>query len=136
MSRENSSEVQNFLDHIGRMHKAEEDGEKRVHKAIEKQIPAFLRDELSNRDLESFLDHIADCKSCQDELSIQYLVYAGMPKLETGETFNLQKGLEDYIHLEEERLHGRQRLSETAYFLELIAVLGFAAAIIVLTVLL
>ena len=87
---------------------------------------------LPNRELDRFLSHLSGCSACEDELSIQYLVYAGMPKLETGETFNLQKELADYVELETQRLHRRRELGAAAVLLEAAAILATAAAFILL----
>ncbi len=101
------------------------------HKEFERDIPAFLGDQLSDNELDDFLQHLDACKVCQDELSIQYLVYEGMPRLETGETFNLQNELRDYIKLEKGRLRRRRRLFRTAFSLEIFTVLLAVAAGIV-----
>lgn len=125
-------EVPEFLDHMEQEDEAEKSAEARVHKDFEREIPAFLSDLLPNKELDRFLTHLSGCPSCEDELSIQYLVYAGMPKLETGETFNLQKELADYVELETRRLHRRRELSAAAALLELGAILATAAAFLLL----
>ena len=112
------------------LYSAADDPQAKEHKLFEKRIPAFLEDRLCNRDLEQFLDHLADCPQCRDELSIQYLVYEGVPRLETGETFNLQEELKSYVNLEKKRLHGRKRLSLLAMLFELVTVLAAAAVAI------
>ncbi len=112
------------------LYSAADDPQAKEHKLFEKRIPDFLEDRLCNRDLEQFLDHLADCPQCRDELSIQYLVYEGVPRLETGETFNLQEELGGYVNLERKRLHGRKRLSLLALLFELVTVLAAAAVAI------
>ena len=47
----------------------------------QKMIPDFFEDELEEGDLSEFLDHIASCKTCRDELSFQYLLYDGLSML-------------------------------------------------------
>lgn len=104
-------------------------------KTCEKEIPAFLRDRLPNRELGIFLRHLDGCRDCQDELSIQYLVYAGMPKLETGETFNLNDELGDFITLEKNRYRRRMRLKVTALLMEfatLVLTLGGSILLVML----
>ena len=98
---------------------------------MEKEIPAFLEDRLDNRRLGAFLEHLEGCKSCQDELSVQFLVAEGMNKLETGETFNLQKELKSYVEQERRHLYGREHLTLIAYSLELITLLAVAATVFV-----
>ena len=43
-------------------------------KEVQKNIPAFLNDELTGKAAELFLNHIEECPECREELSIQYLV--------------------------------------------------------------
>ena len=104
------------------------EGNSITHKQFEKQIPLFLEDRLANRALEAFLRHLDSCGSCQDELSIQFLVFAGMPKLETGETFNLQKELDADIQTERGRLRRREHLGAAAFILEVITLAAMVMA--------
>ncbi len=101
-----------------------------THKQFENEIPEFLEDRLTNRALERFLQHMDSCDACRDELSTQYLVDRGLPRLETGETFNLGKELGSYVALERKRLRKRVQLGKTAYLLEIVTLLAALAAII------
>lgn len=103
-------------------------------KRHEKQIPDFLEDRLSVRDLSDFLEHGDRCRNCRDELQVQYLVTAGISKLETGETFNLQRELSEYVAAERARLRRRKKMALTAYGLEIVTVFASIAAAIVLLV--
>ena len=62
-------------------------------KEVEKTIPLFLEDDLDTDDLREFLEHIEQCKECEEELSIQFLVAEGMQRLEDGNAFDLQSEL-------------------------------------------
>ncbi|MCI2049680.1 MAG: zf-HC2 domain-containing protein [Lachnospiraceae bacterium] len=97
-------------------------------KQFEKMIPDFLADRLDGAQTDEFLKHFNTCVECHEELSIQYLVYAGLPKLETGETFNLGKDLQNEINCSIRRKRRRRHLSLAAAFLEICA-LGCAAAV-------
>ena len=91
-------------------------------KLCEKQIPDFLEDQLPIGELDDFLRHQKKCRNCRDELQVQYLVLEGMAKLETGETFNLQKELREFVELEESRLRRRRMMGIFAWFLEFVTV--------------
>ena len=52
-----------------------------------KMIPSFIVGELSYRELEQFMEHMEECESCKEELSIQFLVEVGLNSLEAGNTF-------------------------------------------------
>ena len=66
-------------------------------KEVEKTIPLFLEDDLDTDDLREFLEHIEQCKECEEELSIQFLVAEGMQHLEEGNAFDLQSELEQRL---------------------------------------
>lgn len=102
------------------------------HKTFEKLIPAFLKDTLDNNTERDFLEHYENCKSCREELSIQYLVYAGLPKLETGETFHLQNELNEKIEDARETNLRRRHLAAVAYALEILTVAAAGTCVILL----
>ncbi|MCM1049889.1 MAG: zf-HC2 domain-containing protein [Clostridiales bacterium] len=96
-------------------------------KETEKMIPAFLQDDLSNRELEEFIEHIKDCPECTEELSIQFLVSEGLERLEAGNNFNLQHALESRVKSSEHEIKVHRGLKYTLICLEA----AVAAAIII-----
>ncbi|WP_026526544.1 zf-HC2 domain-containing protein [Butyrivibrio sp. VCD2006] len=98
-------------------------------KEFQRMIPDFLGDELDNYSLESFLNHIDSCKSCKEELTIQFLIETGIQRLEDGSTFNLSNELQSTMNDAWTRLRLRKRLLKTAYFLQVMVVLEIIAAI-------
>ena len=100
-------------------------------KDIDRLIPAFLDDDLSNQELTGFLNHIDTCGECKEELTIQFLVREGMQRLEDGDTFNLRDELDGIIKSAKRRLTFRRHLIFTLYMLEL-----FVAALAVFTIVL
>lgn len=99
------------------------------HKTFEQEIPDFLDDQLDNEHLDRFLTHLHGCASCRDELSIQYLVREGLPRIESGASFSLNEDLASYVDLENRRLNRRLRLSFCAFALEVMTLLAMAAEI-------
>ena len=77
-------------------------------KEVQKNITAFLDDELDGRSSESFLGHIKECPECREELSIQYLVREGTARLEEGGSFDLNKDLEDLITSSSQKIQNRR----------------------------
>ena len=100
-------------------------------KEVDKFIPLFLSDDLSNLELTDFLNHIDKCPECKEELTIQFLVSEGMQRLEDGDTFNLREELDGIIKTAKKRLTFRRHLVFTLYMLEL-----FVAALCIFTVVL
>ncbi len=91
-------------------------------------IPAFLEDGLTDQELDEFLRHWDECESCRDELSTHYLVMEGLERLETGETFDLQKDLRAEIESAKIRLARRTQLAQASFGIEIITIAAFILA--------
>ncbi len=99
----------------------------------QKLIPLFLDDDLDNRELSEFLAHVDSCPDCKEELTIQFLVKVGMKRLEDGNTFNLNKELENLLSGSKKKLHARKRLVMVSFVLE-ITVASLSAICILLLI--
>ncbi len=104
-------------------------------KELQRMIPGFLNDELDVRPLEKFLDHINTCKSCREELTIQFLVEVGTKSLEDGTNFNLSQELDRMMHDSYQRLRTRKHLYKTAFFLQLMVLIELVIVVILAFVL-
>lgn len=91
-------------------------------KEIQKWIPDFLKDKLDDKELEMFMEHIAECPECKEELTIQFLVSVGMEFLEEGNTFDLQSELQDKMELAESKLRFRRVIKIAAIGFELVVI--------------
>lgn len=103
-------------------------------KQTEKLIPSFIKDELDNRTEKAFLSHVDSCSGCLEELSIQFLVTAGMQRLENGDTFDLNKELRMKMMTEKRHLRVLDSLQRGLFATEAIAVL-FSVMILLMVVL-
>ena len=56
-------------------------------------IHLFLKDELEGKEKE-FVRHVRSCSECMEELSIEYLLFEGIDRLENADKIDLQKELE------------------------------------------
>lgn len=68
-------------------------------KKVIKLIPAFMQGEMPVGELEEFLQHIDQCKECQEELTIQMLVTEGLISLEAGEDFDIKQEMDQKMQL-------------------------------------
>ena len=66
-------------------------------KEISGMIPAFFDDTLDNESLRVFLNHLDRCKTCREELEIQYLVIRVFNHMDAGGEVNLSRDLPAYI---------------------------------------
>ncbi len=102
-------------------------GHPEVRDRATKMIPSFIADELSFRELEQFMEHIDECESCKEELSIQFLVEVGLNSLEAGNTFDLQQELNIALEEAAKRVQVYRFFRHSAFVL---ACVGIAAAIL------
>ena len=88
-------------------------------------IQDFLHDRLDEDKLTEFFIHIEECESCGDELRIQYLIYEGLERLESGDTFDVDKDLSDLMNLQRKRLKTREGIKLAAIGSEIITTAAF-----------
>ncbi|MBQ8591502.1 MAG: hypothetical protein IJ485_01965 [Lachnospiraceae bacterium] len=91
---------------------------------VEHSIAQFIRDELDKDEIEKFVNHIYECESCKEELTIQYLIVEGMSRLEEGETFALQEELNAKLEHGRRKAIVRKWMKRTFCVLEIVAVLA------------
>lgn len=89
----------------------------------ERLINAYINDKLDTEAIETFVNHIESCDSCREELSIQYLVEAGMKRLEDGSAFDLQKELQTKLEQSKRKVIRRKRIAKLFYVLEMAVIL-------------
>lgn len=93
-------------------------------KEVQRNITAFLDDELDGRSSESFLRHIKECPECREELSIQYLVREGTARLEEGGSFDLNSDLEELLAYSSRKIKNQRLAAFCIYFLEFVAIIA------------
>ena len=101
-------------------------------KETEKMIPDFLQDDLSSKELKQFIEHIDTCPECMEELSIQFLVYEGLERLESGNNFNLQSALAVKIFGAKNDVRTNQILRLTLLCLEIAVVCAIIISLVIL----
>ena len=91
----------------------------------------FLHDRLDEVKLTDFFVHLDECESCRDELRIQYLIYEGLERLESGDTFDVDKDLADLMDLQRKRLRSRENIKLAAIGSEIITTAAFIIVLFV-----
>jgi hypothetical protein len=95
-------------------------------------IQDFLGDRLDEMKLSEFLEHVDECENCKDELRIQYLIYEGLERLETGATFDVDKDLAEWMELQRKRLRNRNGIKKTAIAAEILTISAFMIVLMVI----
>ncbi|MBP3458734.1 MAG: zf-HC2 domain-containing protein [Lachnospiraceae bacterium] len=99
-------------------------------KEIEKQIPLFLNDSLDGDDLAEFVNHIKQCRDCEEELTIQYLSIEGLARLEEGASFSLDDELKSKVNRADRRVKLHGRIEKICRNIEAVAIVILGAAIV------
>ena len=95
-------------------------------KEFEKKITAFVTNELPDRELKHFLEHMDNCPDCKEEVTIQILVLEGMVRLEDGGAFDLQEEISKRM----EEARRRIRMHEMMKFISVTLAAAAVLAII------
>lgn len=93
-------------------------------KEVQKNIAAFLDEELDGKSAGKFLNHIEECPECKEELSIQYLVREGMVRLEEGGSFDLSKDLNKLVDESYKKIKNKRIAAICIYSLEFLAIVA------------
>lgn len=104
-------------------------------KEVNKMIPAFLNNELNNRELKEFMEHVSVCKECEEELSIQFLIQEGMVSLEEGTTFDLQREFDRLMEDARRKLRMRKAFHFFVYGMEILAIITIITIIVLIMIL-
>ena len=99
-------------------------------KEYEKLIPEYLDHKMSVQTLKEFMEHTQACGNCKEELQIQFLVSAGMARLEEGDSFDLQRELADGMASVHKELLRHERMQKMGAVLKILVLLGILAAVI------
>lgn len=75
-----------------------------------RMITAYVKKELSEKELEAFLHHIAHCSDCMDELDTYYTVYQALDLLDSGDhhDYDFRRMLSEDIRASWRRLRRRK----------------------------
>lgn len=95
----------------------------------EKMIYPYLDNALSISDIEIIYNHIKNCPSCMEELTIQFLVTEGIEAVDKSDNYNLVKSLNNKLR-DTERLLQRARISRVVT----VILLGVILSIVVLSI--
>lgn len=99
----------------------------------EKMIGGFLNDNLSIYDTDILLNHVENCASCMDELTIQYLVTEGFLNVEKSGDYNLVDALDRKINMSKRKVENHfVKIDTLILFFSLLLVLSILAIIIIL----
>lgn len=100
-------------------------------KEAEQLIMPYINDELTDKELAPFLNHIYSCKACYEELEIYYTLYAGLAQLDgESEERDMRGILKEALHVSEQRVRGRKIMNVYYALSQVLAMLALVAVIV------
>lgn len=91
-------------------------------KETQRCVPLFLKDELDGETAQEFAEHVQSCSECMEELTIEYLLYEGISRLENAEDIDVQSELGERLNRIINRRKVYKQLKAALFF---VAVLVF-----------
>lgn len=92
---------------------------------VQKLIPYFIDGKTDSNQSLAFIRHIRDCKTCMEELSVEYLVLVGVKRLDSASAFNLNDELDELISKSEAKAKRTRNISFWVFILFIvIAIVG------------
>ena len=101
-------------------------------KEAEQMVMPYINDELTDKELSSFLEHIGTCASCYEELEIYYTLYAGLAQLDGDGTGmqDMHNLLPDALHASQMHIRGKKILNIYYVMSQTLAMLALTAVMI------
>ena len=97
-----------------------------------KMISGFIRNTLGIQELELFMNHIEHCPNCREELSIQFLIHAGLVGLEDGENYDLQAELDEALEDAHRKIRMHHCLKQSVVAVEIVGILALLIVAIIM----
>lgn len=92
---------------------------------VQKLVMPYIQDELTDRELEDFLEHVEACPDCQEELEIYFMVSLGLKQLDEGTgSFNMKQEMAEALENSYRRVRFVRRLKIACYAVNTLAVVG------------
>ena len=100
-------------------------------KEAEQMVMPYINDELTDKELEAFLDHVYSCGSCYEELEIYYTLYAGLAQLDgENQGQDMHNLLQEALYASEQRVRARKLFNIYYAFSQVLAMAALAVIIV------
>jgi len=100
-------------------------------KEAQQLIMPYINDELTDKELTPFLDHINNCKDCYEELEVYYTLYAGLAQLDgKNEGQDMRNLLPEALYVSHRRVRGRKMFNLSYLLMEILAMLVLLGVVI------
>lgn len=102
-------------------------------RTAQQNIMAYIERKLSDREMEEFIEHIRECKTCSEELEVYFTIYYALENLDDKgqESFDIKDLLEKDLKNAEHRISNRSILK--FYRRLFVGLLALIAAVLLIT---
>lgn len=94
-------------------------------------IMPYINDEMTDKEIQVFLEHIKGCKDCYEELEVYYTIYAGLAQLDSDSSeFDMGNILEEAIEVSEGRVRAHRNFNGVYILSQVVAVISLIVLIV------
>lgn len=88
------------------------------------KIMGFINKEMSDDEMEAFVEHVDSCQDCYEELQISYSLFLGLQMLdqEDADSFHIQHALDDLMENARSRIRKRRLVKRIIFWSTLLII--------------
>ncbi|MCI8417458.1 MAG: zf-HC2 domain-containing protein [Lachnospiraceae bacterium] len=95
-------------------------------------IMPYINDEMTDKEVEAFLEHIKGCRECYEELEVYYTIYAGLAQLDNdSDDFDMHNLLERALQESRDRVRRHRNFNVLYVVSQVAAILSLLVMIVV-----
>ena len=100
-------------------------------KEANQYIMPYINDEMTDKEVQAFLEHIQACRECREELEVYYTIFAGLAQLDNDKNdFDMRNLLEKAIARSKSRVRAHRQFNAMYMFSQLAAVVSLILLIV------
>ena len=93
-------------------------------------IMPYINDEMTDKEVQSFLYHVEHCEACYEELEVYYTLYAGLAQLDSdSDDFDMRNLLEEAIEVSKGRVRAHKRFNSLYVLSQFVAIVSLIVLI-------
>lgn len=98
---------------------------------VENMVLPYIRHQLTDYELEKFIQHIEGCESCKEELEIYFMVNEGLKQLDSGTgAYNIKEALETAIEQSKIYIQGKRIFMIFRYAVDTLCIMGILITVL------
>ncbi len=95
-------------------------------------IMPYINDEMTDKEVEAFLEHIGECQECYEELEVYYTIYAGLAQLDSDSNdFDMHNLLKRALQESRDRVQLHRNFNVLYVLSQVAAILSLLVMIVV-----